>query len=166
MLTLGIDPGLQVTGLALFDGRRVTDTLSLRGVSGAGDDYAAVTAAALSIADRVQDYAAEHRPSLIAVETFVDQGGQRNRFRYRWQTPLVIGAICAALRDRGDLIRWQDAGDVLSNGPKGYGTVKYLAEHGRLGHGLTAPVNEHEAAAIAHAMWADAHERQHALFGR
>lgn len=163
MVTLGIDPGMHTTGVAVFDGKQFTMTASLRGARGVRNDYERAARAVLRMAGELRDVLAEHDPDLVAVETFVDQGGQRNRMTYRWQTPLVIGGFMDAL----DAYRvvWQDATDVLAMRAGGYGRVKYLAEQGRLGHGLVDVVNEHEASAVAHAMHADAADRHLRLTG-
>jgi hypothetical protein len=163
MLVLGIDPGLQVTGLAAIDNQSVVLHQSVRGVRGAGNDYVRVTSAANRIAASVAEVVADLDPQVIAIENFIDQGAARKQMSYRWQTPVVIGALAHALQEWADRIVWQSSAEVLSNGPKGYGLVAYLARQGRLGYGLDAPVNEHEASAIAHALWADAVGRQMAL---
>lgn len=164
MRTIGIDPGLQVTGLATCDDGQIIDTRSIRGVSGAGNDYAQVAAAASRIAEAVRAYVRADVPDRIAIETFVDQGPERKRLPYRWHTPVVTGALVHALREWVDLIVWQGSREVLTTGPSGYGVVFHLARNGRLGNGLDRRVNEHEAAAVAHAMWAEAVARQERLF--
>ncbi len=65
--------------------------------------FTAAAARARDWADQALKFVCEHRPAVIAVESFVDfrsKGRGSRREQLRWTTPLVIGFLLAGLQDR------------------------------------------------------------------
>lgn len=165
---VGVDPGVQRTGLASWDAGRLVHSTTLRGSAGAGKDWALLSRTARLLALSVSAYVLEAEPRVVAVETMEDQSG---RMTYRWKH--TTAAVCQAVYDRAveegweGLIVWQKAREVLAHTAGGSGLLKYLLEQGRAGPrvGAPGPLNEHEASAAAHASHAEAVYRSAAAGG-
>lgn len=156
---VGVDPGVQRTGLAAWERGSLVHSVTLRGASGAGKDWALLARTARLLAVSVSAYVRERDPRVVGVEQFDDQGRRSRTFPYRHTTAACCQAIYdAAVQDGwADLIVWQRSSDVLRHDRGGYGLLKYLLEQGRAGPrvGVSAPLNEHEAAAAAHAAYSE-----------
>jgi hypothetical protein len=158
-MILGVDPGIQFTGVAAIERGAWVASARLRGVAGAGKDWALCARTARRLAGEVNAWVLEHDPARVAIETMVDQGPARNAYRWRHTT----AACCQALHDAAeaggwaDLIVWQDAAAVLRHNRGGYGTLAYLLQQGRAGPGVGAPgpLDEHQASAMAHAAYCE-----------
>jgi Holliday junction resolvasome RuvABC endonuclease subunit len=165
---VGVDPGARYTGLALVRRGAWVTSDELRGRDGTAKDWGKLARTARELALQVSAFVLEHEPEVVGVETMVDQRGERRTWSNRHTTSACCQAVydVAAAQGWAELIVWQDAFDVLHM-RKGYGTLKYLLEQGRAGGrvGAPAPLDEHQASAVCHAVWAE--QRHHSrLAGR
>lgn len=167
MSALGVDPGVQYTGAAVVERGRWVHSVRLRGVAGAGKDWQLLASTARLLAVAVGGLVAEHQPTVVGIETMVDQGPVRQAWRWRHTTAACCQALWDVAVQQGweDLVVWQRADQVLSERGQGLGVLKYLAEQGRAGPQLGAPgpLDEHQASAVAHACWAEAAWRRQRL---
>jgi hypothetical protein len=167
-MVVGIDPGYRNTGVTLVDGRRVVHAFTVRG-KGPAAPFAAVAAGAHAIAeDVVSGIAVELAGRDATLELVAIEGWQfmgPGRAAQGVTTAQVFQAIYSAVRVRfgeGTSIRVQFSGDVLD--PKsGYGRLKAMLTNARAVQTCEWRLNDHEAAAACHALWADARDRQWAL---
>lgn len=158
MRVMGVDPGVQFTGVALLDRGRWAASETFNGAPGCGKDWQLCASTARLIGARVAALAIEWDPSRIAIESFVDQGKVRRQYLWRHTTAACCQAIYDSLASAGmaDLVTWQNSADVLAD-RQGYGTLHYLLQQGRAGRQVQAPgiLNEHESSAVCHALWAE-----------
>jgi len=116
---LGVDPGLATGGMVLIEANpeRVLavgrmKTIASQGEQVAGEkQFASAVARARIQAKALREFAEEHNPDHISIESFVDLASRAGKEdRKRWTTPLVIGMMDAELRDLGmaDRIRYQN----------------------------------------------------------
>jgi hypothetical protein len=166
---VGVDPGVQWTGCAAVERGRYVHSVRLRGAAGAGKDWSLLARTAHRLAESVSAYVLEHQPSRVGVESMADQGPVRQAWRWRHTT----AACCQAIHERAvvdgweELLVWQRADQVLPDRGQGLGVLKYLLEQGRAGHqvGAPAPLDEHQASAVVHALYLETRWRSRVAGG-
>jgi hypothetical protein len=107
-------------------------------------------------------FLAEHRPDLVAIESFVDLASRAGKEdRLRWQTPLVIGLIDPMLRDLGytdEQIRYQNPSVLHQMRQERAQLMEANAAPGKRREHVIVPgdeliSNEHLVSAYLHGSW-------------
>ena len=168
-LVLGVDPGLATGGLVLLSAEPETvlavgrmKTTAQAGEQVAGEkQFASAVARARIQSQTVSDFAKEHQPDYISIESFVDLASRAGKQdRKRWTTPLVIGMIDYQLRELGldKTVRYQNPSVLYQFRTE----ISQLQEANRLPGKRKQDVlvagdclltNEHLISAWAHASW-------------
>ena len=121
----------------------------------------AILRARLQVAT-IKTFLVEHKPDLVAVESFVDLASRAGKEdRLRWQTPLVIGFIDCCLRDLGytdERIRYQNPSVLNQMRVERGQMIEANAAPGKRKEHVLVPgdemvSNEHLISAYLHGSW-------------
>lgn len=96
---LAIDPGLANTGVVLWDGQAIVDSMTIT-TKGAGGrpDFDTTVRRAQDVGSSIEALVVGHQPQVVVMEAYMDFGGGHKRaVSYRWTTPLLMGYLIASL---------------------------------------------------------------------
>lgn len=164
-----IDPGMTHTGLALVDETGVSCTQTIKILRPCGLDNNAIFERAREIAERLQPILAEWKHDLVVMEGWKYYSGLANEHSAT-QTPLLVGWLAAELRGEhlcsetlqpvfqtsDAVFNRTKAGNIWRMFPEvnpSQGNAKRLADLMKHIPGGDKAKDEHQRAAVAHAVW-------------